>query len=518
MSQEKWKVLVIDDEEGIRRVMSIALTDEGYEVLTAEDGENGIQLCRQASPHIVITDIRMPGIDGIEVLKRVKEDDPNKEVIVVTAFGEMEIAIRALQLDASDFITKPINDQALFVALERAKERYTNRKELQDYTTLIEEKWINTAEELARTFNFQNNLIESSIDGILGLDRDGKVIIFNKSLEKMLGYLKDEVHAKMALEQFFPIGTAERLINDLYSEEYGGKNRLSLYETHLIDKAGNKVPVQLSAAVLFQENKEIGMVCFFRDLREIRRLEEQFADRTRLLQQDKMVSLGRLAASVVHEINNPLAGILNYIRLMIKVLKRGALDQEYMEKFQRYLGLIESETSRCSKIVSNLLAFSRQSKLEFSEMDINELLQRCIMLSEHKLTLQNIRIQTLLDPKLPKLLGDFNQIQQCVINLIFNAADAMPEGGTLALVSALDANKRVVEIRVEDTGHGIPARDLPFIFDPFYTTKVEGKGLGLGLSTVYGIVDRHKGAISVESEVGKGSVFIIKLPLRKRDD
>ncbi|HUU81314.1 MAG TPA: HAMP domain-containing sensor histidine kinase, partial [Acidobacteriota bacterium] len=214
----------------------------------------------------------------------------------------------------------------------------------------------------------------------------------------------------------------------------------------------------------------------------------------------------------------PLAGILNYIRLMIKVLKRGALDQEYMEKFQRYLGLIESETSRCSKIVSNLLAFSRQSKLEFSEMDINELLQRCIMLSEHKLTLQNIRIQTLLDPKLPKLLGDFNQIQQCVINLIFNAADAMPEGGTLALVSALDANKRVVEIRVEDTGHGIPARDLPFIFDPFYTTKVEGKGLGLGLSTVYGIVDRHKGAISVESEVGKGSVFIIKLPLKKRDD
>ncbi|MCP4667464.1 MAG: response regulator, partial [Deltaproteobacteria bacterium] len=120
MKQKDWKVLIIDDEEGIRKVMSITLEDAGYEVLTAGDGERGIQLCRRESPHIVITDIRMPGMDGIEVLKRVKENHPDKEVIVVTAFGDLDIAIRALQLDASDFITKPVNSEALFVALERA--------------------------------------------------------------------------------------------------------------------------------------------------------------------------------------------------------------------------------------------------------------------------------------------------------------------------------------------------------------------------------------------------------------
>ena len=128
MSEKDWRVLVIDDEEGIRRVMSITLEDAGYQVLTAADGESGVLLCQEKSPHIVITDIRMPGIDGIEVLKKIKEHDPGKEVIVATGFGEMELTIRALQLDASDFITKPINDGALFVALERAKERYRTRK------------------------------------------------------------------------------------------------------------------------------------------------------------------------------------------------------------------------------------------------------------------------------------------------------------------------------------------------------------------------------------------------------
>ena len=155
MDETGWKILFIDDEEGIRKVMSITLADACYEVVTAGDGESGIEACREHSPQIVITDIRLPGIDGIEVLKRIKEQDPTREVIVITAFAEMELAVQALQLDASDFITKPIHDDALFIALDRARERYSTRKELQDYTALIEERWMDTAEELARTFHFQ---------------------------------------------------------------------------------------------------------------------------------------------------------------------------------------------------------------------------------------------------------------------------------------------------------------------------------------------------------------------------
>jgi len=515
MNKEDWKVLLIDDEEAIRRVVSIALADEGYQVLTAADGESGLRLCQEESPHIVITDIRMPGMDGIEVLKRIKGQAPDREVIVVTGFGDMALAIRALQADASDFVTKPIENEALLVALERAKKRYTNRKALNDYTAIIEERWMETAEELARTFDFQNNLIESSIDGIMGCDKDGKVVLYNKNLEKMLGYQKEEVIKKMSFDQFFPVGSAEQFREELYSEEYGGKNRLFLYETNLVSRQGDKVPVQLSATVLFEEDEATGLVGFFRDLRELRILEQQFADQTRLLQQHKMMSLGRLAASVVHEVNNPLAGILNYLRLMIKILNRDSMGQEQIEKFRTYLTTVESETDRCSKIISNLLAFSRKSRMEFSRVGIDELLERCIMLSQHKMDLQNIRIKIRFDKQIPPVWGDFNQIQQCVINLIFNAIDAMPDGGTLTMESSFRPDKGLVEIKVGDTGHGISSEDLPYIFDPFYSTKTEGKGLGLGLSTVYGIIDRHKGTITVESEAGKGMVFTMKIPVKR---
>jgi len=216
----------------------------------------------------------------------------------------------------------------------------------------------------------------------------------------------------------------------------------------------------------------------------------------------------------VHEINNPLAGILNYARLMIKILKRGVFEQEQAQKFQGYLSLVERETDRCSKIVSNLLAFSRKSKMESGEMAINDLLEKCIMLSQHKLTLQNIKIGKDFGKDIPKLWGDFNQIQQCIINLIFNAIDAMPEGGLLSIISSHDPKVNIVEISVEDNGCGILKEDLPNIFDPFFTTKTEGKGLGLGLSTVYGIIDRHKGTIAVQSEAGKGAVFTIKIPVK----
>ncbi|MBW2028035.1 MAG: response regulator [Deltaproteobacteria bacterium] len=515
MKKGEWKVLLIDDEEGIRKVMSITLEDAGYKVLTAPGGEEGLELCRESRPEIVITDVRMPGIDGIEVLRGVKEEDQDIEVIVVTAFGDMETAVRALQLDASDYVTKPIENEALLVALERAKDRYKRRKELREYTNILENRWMETAEELAKAFDFQNNLIESSIDGIVGCGAEGRIMIFNRSLEEMLGYSKDEVVKRLLFDQLFPVGSAEKIRGELDSEEHGGRNRLYLYETHLLSKAGEKVPVQLSATVFGGGEKQTGMVAFIRDLREIRRLEQQFADQTRIIHQHKMMSLGRLAASVVHEINNPLAGILNYIRLMLKIIERGPLEGQHLEKFRRYLSVIEEETGRCSKIVSNLLAFSRKSKMEFSDVDVNELLEKCILLSQHRLNLQNIAVQSNFERGIPVIWGDQNQLQQCIINLIFNAIDAMPTGGTLTLGSAFHPREKYMEIRVADTGSGISKEDLPHIFDPFYTTKTEGEGLGLGLSTVYGIIDRHKGTISVESRPGKGTAFTIKIPVKE---
>jgi two-component system NtrC family sensor kinase len=513
ISQLEWKVLLIDYDEDIRQTMSTVLKENGYSVLTAADGESGIRLCREGPPQIIITEINLPGMDGIEVLTSIKKSYPNNEVVVATACGETENILLSFRLGAADFISKPIHDDALLASLERAKKRYISHRKLQEYTNFIEERWLDTSEELAKTFNFQKRLIESSIDGIIGCDYDRKVIIFNKSMEQMLSYSKDMVIGKMFLYQLFSSEGWEKFQDQLYSEELGGEDKLFLSEYTLISKTGEKIPVRLSAQVLFQEKEEIGIVAFLRDLRTVKRLKQQFLDQAKFLHQDKMVSLGKLAASVVHEINNPLTGVLNYIHLMSKILSRDALSTAQIQKFQKYLDLMGSEVKRSSEIVSNLLAFSRKSKLEFGDVDINSLLERSILLSHHKLALQNIQIKTNLSPDVPKVLGDFNQLQQCVLNLIFNAADAMPDGGDLTIDSAYTPDTGSIEIRVADTGRGIARENLSKSFDPFFSTKQEGKGLGLGLSVVYGIIDRHKGAISAESEPGKGTVFSIQLPV-----
>jgi signal transduction histidine kinase len=225
-----------------------------------------------------------------------------------------------------------------------------------------------------------------------------------------------------------------------------------------------------------------------------------------------MMSLGRLAASVVHEINNPLAGILNYCRLMLRILKRGEISADQLEKFTRYLDLVEKETRRCSQIVSGLLTFSRKSPVAFGPVMVADLMQRCILLCQHKLELNNIRLQQHIAADLPEIRGDLNQLQQCLINLVFNAADAMPQGGTLTLSAAPCQASSDVCLMVTDTGIGIPEKDLPHIFEPFYTTKDEGYGVGLGLSTVYGIIQNHQGSVRVESSLGKGTTFVLRLP------
>jgi two-component system NtrC family sensor kinase len=502
-----WKILLIDDEEDILDVMTISLEDSGCQVETAADGEAGLRLCEEILPQIVITDILMPKMDGIQVLKIIKERFPDTEVIVVTAFGDMKLAIQALQFDASDVIVKPIDDQALYSALKRAKNRYAYRKQLRDYTDFLKKETAYTAQELIKTYSFQKTLTECSMDGILVCDDKDNVVIFNKSLQQILGYSKENILQKMTFDQFFSPGEAIRLKQKMESEQHGEKNRPFLQRTNLIERDGDKIPVQVSAAALFDNDRKEGMVYFFRDLREIHKLEKEIKDQARLLHREKMMSLGRLAASVANEINNPLSGILNYSRLMIYMLERGPIEKKRREKFKQYLELIENETGRCGQIVSNLLAFSGRSPPAFEQIMIDDLLRRCIELSQHKL--QNIRLESSIELDIPPIEGDFKLLQQCVINLIYNAVDSMPGGGTLTLKGNYDPEKAAVKILVKDTGEGISEKDLPYIFDPFFTIKEEGYGMGLGLATVFGIMEHHNGTIDVESRPGAGTTFIL---------
>ena len=510
---QDWNILFVDDESGIRGVARVYLEDAGYRVETAQNADEALLRCEAFAPQILVTDIRMPGMDGIALLEAVKQRFPDIEVIVVTAFGDMDVAIRALRLDASDFITKPLSNEALDVALGRAKQRYTDRKNLRTYTDFLERDWSETTEELMEAIEFQHNLIESSMDGILGCNAARQVVTFNASMEQLTGFRKPDVLHRMPLSAFFLPEEEGRMRLALADDRYGGVDRLFKFETTLKGENGVRIPIQLSASVIRDKGVESGLVCFCRDLSEMHRLEREVEDQARVLHQDKMISLGRLAASVVHEINNPLSGILNYCRLMIRILSRGVLSGENREKFGTYLDLIEKESARCSEIVSNLLTFSRKSPATIGPVSLDNLLQRSIQLIQHKMELSHIRLETQIAPDLPEILGDSNQLQQSIINLVFNAIDAMPKGGTIYLSVARQAADHAVVLEVRDTGTGIAEKHLPHIFEPFYTTKDEGYGVGLGLSTVYGIVENHRGRIEVESKPGEGTCFRLWFPI-----
>jgi two-component system NtrC family sensor kinase len=229
-----------------------------------------------------------------------------------------------------------------------------------------------------------------------------------------------------------------------------------------------------------------------------------------MIQAEKLASLGKLAAVVAHEINNPLSGVLTYAKLLRKWIERGdgALHEAEMRDA---LQLIESETRRCGEIVRNLLTFARVTPMNVTEVDVNGVIKQCIKLVEHKLQLGNINPDLQLAENLPAVRGDTGQVEQLLLALIMNAIEAMPREGNLRIVTSAPEADNVV-ITVEDDGIGIPPALLPRLFDPFVTTKEDGKGTGLGLAICRSIIDRHRGKIEVKSEVGRGTAFTIRLP------
>jgi signal transduction histidine kinase len=242
---------------------------------------------------------------------------------------------------------------------------------------------------------------------------------------------------------------------------------------------------------------------------KVRRLKEDF---NHLIQEDRMISLGKLVASCVHEINNPIQGLLTFSRLMEDTLAKGNPTSEDLAEFKEYLSLMTPELERCGEIVSGLLSFSRETPQEYRRINLNEVLQSVIALTDHKLELQGIKLTQHLCNEPLWIRGDASRLEQCLLNVVFNAMEAMPAGGELMMVSDLDDAQKRVQIEIHDTGAGIKVQNLNHIFDPFFTTKEAGRGTGLGLSIAYGIVKNHGGKIRAESQVGKGSTFYIQFP------
>ena len=240
--------------------------------------------------------------------------------------------------------------------------------------------------------------------------------------------------------------------------------------------------------------------------RELKRAHEH------ALHTEKMASIGKMAAVLAHEINNPLSGILTYAKLLRKWIDRDDGGRAHRQEICDSLDLIASESRRCGDLVKNLLTFSRTTPINLQPANLNQVVERSLRLVQHQLDLAGIQVQPQLDPDLPPVVCDAAQIEQVILALVMNALDALPQGGNLWLSTSFGHEPNCARIVVRDDGSGIPPEILSRIFEPFLTTKETGRGVGLGLAISHSILERHNGNIEVQSEVGKGTVFTVTLP------
>jgi two-component system NtrC family sensor kinase len=356
------------------------------------------------------------------------------------------------------------------------------------------------------------NLIFSAVDGVIAADKTGRILIFNDAAAKVFGYSVDEALHHLNVRDIYPDNNAYEVMRNLRSDEYGGKGKLQSYQVKVISKNGEIIPIFLNASIVYEKNREIATIGFFHDLREELQIKEELGKtQLQLLQAEKMSSLGKLAAGVAHQLNNPLGGITLFAKLILEEyhLEEGAKDD---------LHRILRDAKRCRDTVKELLEFTRQTRHLMHPHDINQALTRTLFLLESQTLFHNIDIVKDLNTSLPLVLSDIQQLYHLFMNIILNAAQAMEGKGILTVKSSLLPNKEQVCIEISDTGPGISEEHLPQIFEPFFTTKDEGKGTGLGLSLAYRIVQNHGGHIRAESSPGKGTTFTIELPIGSKHD
>lgn len=367
-------------------------------------------------------------------------------------------------------------------------------------------------DEYERLKEFGENIVESINVGILAADLHDRIESWNSQIERLTGIAREYAVGR-TLSELFPQELCDR-----FHEVKGQTGIHNIYKVawkpNLITTNGNgnghvrvasrqEVIVNIAVAPLVsRELDEIGRLIIFDDITDRSELER------RLLQADKLSSIGLLAAGVAHEVNTPLAVISTYAQMLAKQVSEDDQKSRLLEK-------IAKQTFRASEIVNSLLNFSRTSAGEFADVDLNRVVEETVSLVQHQIERAHVRIDMKLESDLPSIRGNSGKLQQVFLNLVLNARDAMEgSGGALTIRTSSDSSTARVE--VTDTGQGIAAENLARIYDPFFTTKVARKGTGLGLSVTYGIVQEHGGSIEVNSQVGRGTTFQLEFPLVRK--
>lgn len=433
---------------------------------------------------------------------------------------------RLFDIPGLELIIELTGNQRLLDKLEREKPDgvrildHNNSLLLHDmvsYSRRLEKQ----ADEYSLTRSFAEALGRDLEDAFFVLDRSHRIVRANEKALKMAGITREDALGRYCFQVSHSSLTPcheEGLVCPFLETVQTGRTTHAMHQHEHGD--GTPYHCQITTHPLKNRDGEVVQVLeIFREVtadqadRAERRARAVKDDLPQVVMEDKLISLGKLVASVAHEINNPLASIYNFSKLILTSLKEGRLGEGEVADYVRYLDLTVKEASRCSKIVSNLLSFARQKGVETKAVNLVELLEGLIVLTQHKMQLTGIELTTELRSDILMVWGDPTQIQQCLTNLVFNAIEAMEDGGRLLIRGGREMDTGRIWVEITDTGHGIEPNDLPHIFEPFFSTKAqENKGVGLGLSTVKGIIDDHGGHITVDSLLGEGTTFRISLP------
>ncbi|OUS12453.1 hypothetical protein A9Q89_06095 [Gammaproteobacteria bacterium 53_120_T64] len=499
--QDLLKVMIVDDEEKIRNLLSYSLRKQALDVTSAGSGHDALELMGQQSIDILITDVRMPEMDGLDLARRVRKQYPDVQIIIISAHSDIDSALEALKVGAVDFLRKPLDPKVLLLAINSSAEKIRLQRELKEaYDSLEQEK-----EFLAVT-------LRSIGDGVIASDLEGRVSMMNKVAAELTGWAADQ-----ALGQ--PLSKVFHIINEQTQEVCENPAAQALKtgliiglanHTALIARDGTLRSIADSgAAIRDRDSKIIGSVLVFRDVTLANRIDDELA------KTKKLDSIGVLAGGIAHDFNNILTGIMGNINI-----SKGLIDPA--SRAYKFLDAAEKASERASKLTQQLLTFSKGGEPILELASIFEVIQES---ANFTLSGANISCRIDRDNDLWAASIDKGQISQVVQNIVLNARHAMPEGGTIRIlcenVVLLEGSNVVpllksgdyIRIDIEDEGVGIAENQIDKIFDPYFTTKHEGSGLGMAVT--HSIIHKHSGHISCQSSLGEGTKFTIYLPAVK---